>query len=200
MSILDHGLLPPNIQLQKGENEGSYYSRRLSILESPSSPKLARRMSKLLRDPDVCPLLGKDLQGLAPAMVVTAGVDILRDEGALYVKRLESFGVPVQWNHYGGAYHGILHMPGSDQRAEILRDICDYIERVVVKRQGMFTAEEVSNDTLLEDTILPFGMEESEPDTRIERARYVKMFAGSLFEECGGLIRTDSLGFSTDSY
>lgn len=65
-------------------------------------------MHKLLIDPDFCPLVGTNLNGLAPAMIITAGIDILRDEGFFYAKRLRSFGVPVQWNHYDSAFHGVI--------------------------------------------------------------------------------------------
>lgn len=57
-------------------------------------------MSKFLLNPDVCPLFGENLNGLPPAMICTAGVDILRDEGILYAERLKEFNVPVQLNHY----------------------------------------------------------------------------------------------------
>uniref|UniRef100_A0A915DW24 Alpha/beta hydrolase fold-3 domain-containing protein n=1 Tax=Ditylenchus dipsaci TaxID=166011 RepID=A0A915DW24_9BILA len=72
-------------------------------LPSPSvstNTELAHKMKKFLADPNLCPLLGKDLTGLPPAMIVTAGVDILRDEGVLYARRMRDFGVPVQWSHY----------------------------------------------------------------------------------------------------
>lgn len=64
-------------------------------------------MQKLLKDPDFCPLLGTNLNGLAPAMICTAGIDILRDEGFFYAKHLRSFDVSVQWNHYDSAFHGV---------------------------------------------------------------------------------------------
>ena len=50
------------------------------------------------------------MAGLPPAFIMTAGVDIIRDEGILYAKRLRKFGVPVRWMHYEGAYHAILNM------------------------------------------------------------------------------------------
>lgn len=80
-------------------------------------------------DADFSPMMGSNLQGLSPAMIITAGYDILRDEGILYAKKLQSFDVPVQWNHYPSAYHGVLNMPYSRQRDLIINDICDYIKR-----------------------------------------------------------------------
>lgn len=61
-------------------------------------------------------------------MVLTAGYDILRDEGVLYVKRLQLFNVNVLWNHYSKAYHGVFNMRFSKQREEFFNDIAKYIK------------------------------------------------------------------------
>ncbi|VDK49994.1 unnamed protein product [Anisakis simplex] len=79
-------------------------------------------------DADFAPILGDNLTGLSPAMIITAGYDILRDEGMLYAKRLQSFKVAVQLNHYPAAYHGIMHMPSSMQRKQIVDDIIEYLQ------------------------------------------------------------------------
>ncbi|MDI6024622.1 alpha/beta hydrolase [Corticibacterium sp. UT-5YL-CI-8] len=49
------------------------------------------------------PLHSSNLAGLAPALVMTAEFDILRDSGNLYAERLAGSGVPV--THYAGAGH-----------------------------------------------------------------------------------------------
>lgn len=56
-------------------------------------------------NPYVAPLRGEQA-GLAPATVVTAGHDPLRDEGIAYADALEGDGVPVQHRHYPAACHG----------------------------------------------------------------------------------------------
>jgi len=57
-------------------------------------------------DPRVSPLLAEDLSGVAPAMVVTAGFDPLRDEGEAYAARLSEAGVPTLQRRYPGYVHG----------------------------------------------------------------------------------------------
>lgn len=63
-------------------------------------------------DADVSPLAVDDLAGLPPAVVVTAGLDPLGDEGAAYAHRLREAGVPVVLRHHPDQFHGFLTIPG----------------------------------------------------------------------------------------
>lgn len=50
-----------------------------------------------------------DLAGLAPAYILTAGLDPLQDEAIAYARRLEAAGVPVRHHHVDGTIHGFLN-------------------------------------------------------------------------------------------
>jgi acetyl esterase len=50
---------------------------------------------------------------LAPAFVVTAEYDTLRDEGEMYARKLMEVGNLVQVRRYPGAVHGFFIMPGT---------------------------------------------------------------------------------------
>jgi len=63
-------------------------------------------------DPRVSPLLAPELSGLAPALVVTAGFDILRDEAEAYRDALEAAGTTARLTRLPAHGHGFLHMTG----------------------------------------------------------------------------------------
>jgi len=51
-----------------------------------------------------------NLAGLAPAVVVVAQFDPLRDDGAAYARKLEEAGVPTTFRAFDGLIHGFLDM------------------------------------------------------------------------------------------
>jgi acetyl esterase len=75
------------------------------------------------RDPLASPLYAEDVRGAAPAFVLTAGYDTLRDEGEAYARKLIQSGNRVQTRRYPGTIHGFFTMQGILQVArEAMRD------------------------------------------------------------------------------
>ena len=60
------------------------------------------------RSPLASPLLAGELDGLPPTLLVTAGVDPLREEAEVYAARLCEAGVSTELVSYAGAEHGFF--------------------------------------------------------------------------------------------
>lgn len=59
-------------------------------------------------NPEVSPLLSKNLSDLPPALIITAEHDVLSEEGAEYAQRLIKAGVDVCFRKYSGQIHGFF--------------------------------------------------------------------------------------------
>lgn len=74
--------------------------------------------------PDASPAKAEDLSGLAPAYVVTAGFDPLRDEGREYADALAAAGVNVQYRCYDDMVHGFFGMGVLPNGIARITEIC----------------------------------------------------------------------------
>ncbi|CAI2357913.1 unnamed protein product [Caenorhabditis sp. 36 PRJEB53466] len=106
------------------------YSRWLYHLKERKPEKkidyeLAEKFMKIGTNPDVSPLFG-DTEGLPPALVLTAGYDVLKDEGIQYAEKLKSTGVRTEWHHFPRAFHGLFNMPNSVDRVEMMQVVVDF--------------------------------------------------------------------------
>ncbi|TRD23258.1 alpha/beta hydrolase [Palleronia caenipelagi] len=68
-------------------------------------------------DPRAAPLQAADLSDVAPAWIVTADVDPLRDDGPAYAARLRAAGVPATCRNEPQLPHGYLRARHSSARA-----------------------------------------------------------------------------------
>jgi acetyl esterase len=85
-------------------------------------------------DPHASPLFAKDLSGLPPALLVTAGFDPLRDEGRAYADRMRDAGVKVEYVCAEGSMHGFLNTAGGlVESARMLDLAADRLQRALAR-------------------------------------------------------------------
>ena len=68
-------------------------------------------------------------EGLPPAWLSTATLDLFRDENILYANRLMAGGVPTELVVYPGACHGFQALPGTQLGARYIRDHMEALAR-----------------------------------------------------------------------
>jgi acetyl esterase len=74
-------------------------------------------------EPYASPMQATSLRGLPPAIVITAEIDPLRDEGEAYAQRLTEAGVQVHAKRYDGVTHEFFGLAGVVPKAkEALQD------------------------------------------------------------------------------
>jgi len=104
-------------------------SRKLFAHGPVLSMELCARMAGMyvtdpaaLTSPLIAPARAADLSGLPPALVLTMGVDPLRDEGEDYARALAAAGVPAESRRFEGLIHTTLSMSGPIPRAAEIQE------------------------------------------------------------------------------
>lgn len=82
--------------------------------------------------PYLSPLLARTLKNLPPAYIITAGYDVLRDEGKAYAEALEAAGNDVTYVNYEGMVHGFLNMQAVlDTSKTAIKDAAKALEKAL---------------------------------------------------------------------
>ena len=105
----------------RSENGTGYF------LETPTMEWFFTQYAGHVTDIDarLSPLLQSNLAGVAPAVVVTAEFDPLRDEGEAYADALEAAGVRVALRRFDGMVHGFFDMgPASAAARAAVEETC----------------------------------------------------------------------------
>ena len=72
--------------------------------------------------PYVSPLLSKNLKNFPPALVLTAEVDILRDEGEAFAKKIVEEGGTAEYYRSKGNIHSLVSVEEIDKASHALRE------------------------------------------------------------------------------
>lgn len=88
-------------------------TERLRNMEKPTdfgNEELSKSIESTILDPSFAPLMAsdEDNKGLPLTYVLTAGYDILREDGLIYFNRLHKAGVDVHLAHYNDGFHGMI--------------------------------------------------------------------------------------------
>jgi len=83
-------------------------------------------------DPLASPLRAPSLAGLPPALVVTAELDPLSDEGEAYATALAREGVPTSHLRCHGLGHGFVRMPAVHRSTSVIAMVGSFIRSSLV--------------------------------------------------------------------
>lgn len=108
--------------------EGHLLTKKAMLwFQQTYTPNVADRLN-----PEVSPIYHKDFKNLAPAFILTAEYDPLKDEGKEYADKLRDAGNIVLYKDYKALVHGFFNIPKlSDEAMQAYYDIQAFIKKVV---------------------------------------------------------------------
>lgn len=87
----------------------------------------------------VSPLVVEEMAGLCPALVITAGCDVLYDEGTFYAERLEQAGVEVMRRTFPGMIHGFIELAG------VFKETIEALDMIALMLRQRLTRRDLRN-------------------------------------------------------
>ena len=78
-------------------------------------------------EPGLSPLLAPSLAGVAPAFILLAGCDVLRDEGRAYGARLIKDGVETRLVEVRGTIHAFFSMQGLREARISMEEVAAWL-------------------------------------------------------------------------
>jgi acetyl esterase len=131
-------LIYPSTNISKlNSNSWSYFANdfNLSVRDMEKYISLYVPKKEDRKIPYASPLLAKDVKKLPDALVITAEIDPLRDEGEAYAKKLKETGIQVNVTRYKGVCHGFIEMDKITNKAdEALNQISLYLQKEFPKK------------------------------------------------------------------
>jgi acetyl esterase len=114
---------------------------------------------------------------LAPALILTAGFDPIRDDGLAYAKRLRAEGIPVELLHYPGQFHGFVNFDA------ILRTSRDALHRIATSL-AVALADNSNQSAELEpiSRTIEIGIQENVRQTLLSDVVIASLLAGEWLE------------------
>ena len=91
---------------------------------TPPHPPPAANPSILPSEVELSPIKAAFVKGLAPSVVVTSDVDVIRDDGEAYAKKLRGDGVEVLLKRFMGVPHTFHAMEGALVEAREYNQLC----------------------------------------------------------------------------
>ena len=107
--------LPADMRPQHMETSQSYQQNATGYFQTKAACYFAveNYAPSQYDNPEVSPVLNKDLSGLPSAVIVNAEFDPLRDDGMLYADKLRKAGVQVWDKCFAGQLHLLLGLPSD---------------------------------------------------------------------------------------
>lgn len=109
--------LPIDLRPSNMETSLSYQENAKGYFQTKEGTYFALEMyaPAQYNNPEVSPILTKDLRGLQPAVIINAEFDPLRDDGILYASKLREAGVKVWEKCFPGEIHCLIGLLPGDK-------------------------------------------------------------------------------------